>query len=320
MLFKGPAILRAAVRLLSERGDDIFGPGIEFWGKGWHRLEHAGAERFRWVSQDAELVVRTTGSRRNLALLVEPGPGVGYRPFHLLITGSNGEVVARALVKGLTCVKVPVPAWRGGVTALYLTTKEGGLPVAGEPRILNFRVFACACAAGSAPSMSAEPERLVPWTAVTVESRPAEIDWASALKECRRVIADIGKPVSLHTYACGDFTMMAREHWFDVRGYAELNQFPMHLDSMLCYAAHHAGALEQILPEPMRIYHIGHDASGVQPDSTQSMSDRDLVASIAQMRSLHAPVIFNMDNWGLAALTLPETAVAKTACGAVTGR
>jgi hypothetical protein len=52
--------------------------------------------------------------------------------------------------------------------------------------------------------MSAEPERLVPWTAVTVESRPAEIDWASALKECRRVIADIGKPVSLHTYACGD--------------------------------------------------------------------------------------------------------------------
>ena len=117
----------------------------------------------------------------------------------------------------------------------------------------------------------------------------------------------------------GDFTLMAREHWFDVRGYAELNQFPMHLDSMLCYAAHHAGALEQILPEPMRIYHIGHDASGVQPDSTQSMSDRDLVASIAQMRSLHAPVIFNMDNWGLAALTFPETALARTARGSGTG-
>ena len=141
MLFKGPAVLRAAVRLLSERGDDIFGPGVEFWGKGWHRLERAGAERFRWVSQDAELVVRTTDSRRNLALLVEPGPGVGYRPFHLLIALPNGEVVARALVNGLTYVKVPVPAWRGRVTALYLTTKEGGLPVAGEPRILNFRSF-----------------------------------------------------------------------------------------------------------------------------------------------------------------------------------
>lgn len=333
MLFKGPAILRAAVRLLSERGDDIFGPGVEFWGKGWHRLEHAGAERFRWVSQDAELVVRTTGSRRNLALLVEPGPGVGYRPFRLLIALANGEVVARAFVNGLTYVKVPVPAWRGRVTALYLTTKEGGLPVAGEPRILNFRVFACGCAAGNAPSMSAEPERPVPWTTVTVESRSAEIDWASALKEYRRAIAGMGKPVYLHTNACGDFTLLAREHWFDVRGYAEMNEFSSHLDSLLCYAAHHAGVQEELLPEPMRIYHIQHRAgyvstpegegrllARISQQGIQTVSYQDLVALIAQMRSLHAPVIFNRDDWGLAALTFPETAPARTACGSETGR
>jgi hypothetical protein len=309
MLFKGPSVLRAAVRLLKERGDDIFGPGVEYWGEGWHRLEHAGAERFRWVSRDAELVVRTTDSRRNLALLVEPGPGVGYRPFHLLIALSNGEVVARALVDGLTYVKVPIPAWRGRVTALFLTTKEGGLPVAGEPRILNFRIFGCGCAAGNAASMWAEPERLVPWTAVTVESRPAEIDWASELKEYRRAIADMGKPVCLHLYGCGDFTLMARQHWFDVRGYAELDQFPIHLDSILCYAAHHAGAREQLLPEPMRIYHIERGAgTGRTPEG---VSTQDLAALIAQMRSLHAPVIFNMDGWGLAALTFPETAPAR---------
>jgi hypothetical protein len=334
VLFKGPAILRAAVRLLSERGDDIFGPGVEFWGKGWQYLERAGTERFRWVSQDAELVVRTTGQRRNLALLVEPGPGVGYRPFHLLITLANGEVVAQALVNGLTYVKVPIPAWRGRVTALFLTTKEGGLPVAGEPRILNFRIFGCGCAAGNAPSVSAEPEYVIPWTAVTVESRPTEIDWAAELKPYRRVIADMGRPVSVHTYACGDFTMMAREHWFDVRGYTELNQFySMHLDSMLCYAAHHAGAREQLLPEPMRIYHIEHGAgSGWTPegegklfarmsqDSIHVVSYQDLVALIVQMRTLHAPVIFNVDDWGLAALTFPETTLARTACGSETGR
>jgi len=333
MLFKGPAILRAAVRLLRERGDDIFGAGVEFWGQGWHYQERAGGERFRWVSQDAELVVRPTEGRRNLALLVEPGPGVGYRPFHLLITLSSGEVVARALVKGLTYVKVPVPAWGGRVTALLLTTKEGGLPVAGEPRILNFRIFGCGCAAGSAPSMSAEPERRMPWTAVTVESRPTEFDWASELKPYRRVIADMGKPVSVHTYACGDFTMMAREHWFDVRGYAELNQFySMHLDSMLCYAAHHAGAREQLLPEPMRIYHIEHGAgSGWTPegegklfarmsqDSIHVVSYQDLVALIVQMRSLHAPVIFNMEDWGLAGLRFSETAPGGSACGSETG-
>jgi len=328
MLFKGPSVLRAAVRLLKERGDDIFGPGVEYWGEGWHRLERAGAERFRWVSRDAELVVRTTDGRRNLALLVEPGPGVGYRPFHLLIALSNGEVVARARVDGLTYVKVPIPAWRGRVTALHLTTKEGGLPVAGEPRILNFRILGCGCAAGDASGMWPEPERLAPWTAVTVESRPAEIDWASELKEHRHVIAGMGKPVFLHLYGCGDFTMMAREHWFDVRGYAELDQFPMHLDSILCYAAHHAGAREQLLPEPMRIYHIEHGAgSGWTPEAEGGLharmpivSDRDVVALIVQMRSLHAPVIFNMDDWGLATFTFPETAPAKTVCGSGTGR
>jgi hypothetical protein len=332
MLFRGPAVLRAAVRLLSERGNDIFGPGVEFWGKGWHYLERAGAEKFRWVSQDAELVVRTTGERPSLALLVEAGPGVGYRPFHLLVKGSNGAVVARAPVNGLTYVKVPGPAWRGRVTTLFLTTEEGGLPVAGEPRILNFRVLACGCAAGKAAGMSAEPERVAPWTAVTVDSRPAERDWVAEMKEHRRVIADMGAPVCLHLYACGDFTLMAREHWFDIRSYAELDQFSMHLDSILCYAAHHAGAREQILPERMRIYHIEHGAgSGWTPEGErklyarisqqgiQTVSYQDLLALIVQMRSRHAPVIFNMDDWGLAASTFPETAPARTACGPETG-
>src|ERR1019366_6668978 len=320
-LFKGPAVLRAAVRLLRERGDDIFSPDVEFWGQGWHCLEHAGPEKFRWVSQDAELVVRTTGRKRCLALLVEPGPGAGYRPFQLQIALSNGEVLARALVKGLTYVKVPIPASRGSVAALLLTTTEGGLPVAGEPRILNFRIFACGCAAGAASSMPAAPER--PWTAVTVESRPPDIDWAARLKEHRRVIAGMGRPVAVHMSACGDFTLMAREHWFDLRGYAEFDQFSMNLDSILCYAAHHAGAREQLLPDPMRIYHIDHSAgSGWTPEGEdnlyarisqqgiQSVSYRDLVALITQMRSLDAPIIFNMDDWGLAAFTFPETAPA----------
>jgi hypothetical protein len=327
MLFKGAAVLRDAVRLLSERGDDIFGSGVEFRGKGWHRLEYSGAERFRWVTQDAELVVRTTDKRRSLALLVEPGPGVGFRPFHLLVTLSNGEVVARVLVNGLTYVKVPVPAPCGRVTALYLTTEEGGLPVAGEPRILNFRIFGCGCAAGNAPGMSAGPEHVVPWAAVTVESRPAVIDWASALEEHRQAIAHMGKPVFLHTDACGDFTLMAREHWFHVRGFTEPNGFSLHLDSFLCYAAHHAGVREQILPEPMRIYHVNHRAGYVRTQKEEgtfhartsgqgieTVSYSDLVLLIAEMRSLHAPVILNRGDWGLAGLTFSETAPARIAC------
>jgi len=33
-------------------------------------------------------------------------------------------------------------------------------------------------------------------------------------------------PLLLHTYACGDFTLMAREHWLDLRGYAEFGRTP----------------------------------------------------------------------------------------------
>jgi hypothetical protein len=106
----------------------------------------------------------------------------------------------------------------------------------------------------------------------------------------------------------------------------------MHLDALLCYAAHHAGVREELLREPMRIYHITHAAGyrwtreeegklhapapqqGIQP-----LSYQDLVVLIAQMRSRSGPVIVNMDDWGLAGLTFPETAPAGTARPARTG-
>jgi len=62
----------------------------------------------------------------------------------------------------------------------------------------------------------------------------------------------------LHTNGCGDFTLLSRDDWFALRGYPEFPIWPMHLDSLLCYAAHHAGIKEVVLREPMRIFHIEH--------------------------------------------------------------
>src|SRR5262249_37142431 len=39
----------------------------------------------------------------------------------------------------------------------------------------------------------------------------------------------------LHTNACGDFTLLSRDAWFRLRGYAELDVFSMHLDSLLVH-------------------------------------------------------------------------------------
>ena len=157
-----------------------------------------------------------------------------------------------------------------------------------------------------------------PWTVLALASRPAQMDWTGPA-ESRRQIEDMGKPAFLHTYACGDFTLMSRECWFDVRGYAELDQFSMHLDSLLCYSAHYAGAEEEMLREPLRIYHIEHGiGSGWTPQGQERLAARiaqsgiqcvayeDVVWFIAQMRSLRVPLTFNLDDWGLAALKLSE--------------
>jgi hypothetical protein len=124
----------------------------------------------------------------------------------------------------------------------------------------------------------------------------------------------------VHTNACGDFTLMAREHWFDLRGYPEFDLFSMNLDSILCVAAHYGGAREEMLPEPMRIYHIEHGTgSGWTPEGQAQLFERirarglsfvdneEVLAWAAQMSRLQSPMVFNHQNWGLAEADLSET-------------
>ena len=127
-------------------------------------------------------------------------------------------------------------------------------------------------------------------------------------------------PDFLHTNACGDFTLIAREHWFDLRGYPEMDLYSMNLDSLFCFAAHYGGAREEMLSDPMRIYHIEH-GSGWTPEGQAKLFERlaakgisfiendEVLAMAAQMRRWRAPMIFNREDWGLAAFTLKETVV-----------
>jgi hypothetical protein len=126
--------------------------------------------------------------------------------------------------------------------------------------------------------------------------------------------------VFVHTNACGDFTLMARDRWFDLRGYPEFDLFSMNLDSILCVAAHHGGAPEQMLLEPMRIYHIEHGTgSGWTPEGQAKLFERirarglsfvdneEVLVWAAQMKRLNSPMVFNHENWGMAESELKET-------------
>ena len=134
-----------------------------------------------------------------------------------------------------------------------------------------------------------------------------------------------GRPaVFPHTNACGDFTLMSRDDWFDLRGYPEFDLFSMNLDSVFCVSAHYGGVPEEMLSEPMRIYHIEHGTgSGWTPEGQAKLFQRlaergltfidneDVLAWATQMSRLRAPMIFNHGDWGLACEKLPETELGR---------
>ena len=148
--------------------------------------------------------------------------------------------------------------------------------------------------------------------AVKIYMRPVRASWRAAAFEFRR-----GR---LHTNACGDFTLLARERWFDLRGYAEFEMYSFHIDSLLCHAAVRDGLREEVLKDPARIYHVEHsEGSGFTPDGQQKLwarmkssgiprlGDREFWDMVIAMRRGRRPVRFNDEGWGLAGHDLPET-------------
>ncbi|MBC7814281.1 MAG: hypothetical protein H7175_24210 [Burkholderiales bacterium] len=126
----------------------------------------------------------------------------------------------------------------------------------------------------------------------------------------------------LHTNACGDFTLMARDDWFALRGYPELEIFSMHIDSLMLYIAHYHGLREAFLPPPMVAYHIDH-GGGWSPEGAKALDQRLLEHGIPQivreqfdgwvlkMAEDYAPIMFNDEKWGLADELLVEDSVEK---------
>jgi hypothetical protein len=274
-------------------GTDVFGPGIEYWGEGWSYREDGGGEdgggeTFRWASEDAELVVRPGAECGNLALLVEPGPGVGGASFVLRVRLPDGTVLGRTEVRGASYVNIPLPKFQEPVARLFVGSEGGATAVEGDSRILAFRVFACACEAAKSAHRRSHMPPEGRWISVTRGTQPATVDWTEKLRHCQRLIDEMGKPGDLHLNACGAFTLMARRHWFDLRGYPELDLPAADLDALLCLAAHHAGVREEVLP-----YRVS--GGEIQP---QTEPGEDVLWIATQMRRLRVPAIFNLDDWG----------------------
>ena len=62
----------------------------------------------------------------------------------------------------------------------------------------------------------------------------------------------------LHTNACGDFHLMSKRYWHQLRGYREADIPSAYADGLLSFASYAAGVREVVLKEPLRLYHIDH--------------------------------------------------------------
>jgi hypothetical protein len=122
--------------------DILTDSGTMVLGDGWYPLEEFRETKFRWALNDAELFVATVAPNAYvLKVVIEPGPGVGLRPFELEVFASDGTQIAKPLVRGKQEIAIDLPPGLPKVHSLRFHVENGGKPALNDKRILNFRVF-----------------------------------------------------------------------------------------------------------------------------------------------------------------------------------
>lgn len=65
----------------------------------------------------------------------------------------------------------------------------------------------------------------------------------------------------VHFYAAGDFVLLSKENCFKLRGIPEEKEYhSAHFDTVFCYMMEAIGVKEEMLTEPMKIYHMDHES------------------------------------------------------------
>jgi len=150
----------------------------------------------------------------------------------------------------------------------------------------------------------------------------------------------------------GDFQMLSAEKWFELKGYPEMDPLGRYVDLILCRVCELSGVANEVLEDPVRIFHIDHDSGWKRPlvrlselfpwkdgwirtvvfkvgyyldkldfrkmpaakAGVKALDKPDYQRIAAELASGARPLIHNGDDWGLAGHELPET-VAMCAAG-----
>jgi len=152
-----------------------------------------------------------------------------------------------------------------------------------------------------------------------LQTRLQQLTPFAELAHLERLLRD-HRPAEVHQNASGDFQLLAREHWFELRGFAEFCMYSMNIDGLFETVAHYGGIKEHVFDTPLCAYHLEHEkGSGWTPEGEALLKRRIAESGIkwldagvvqvwgAYMQWLQRPMIFNGSNWGFGDVALPET-------------
>ncbi len=110
------------------------------------------------------------------------------------------------------------------------------------------------------------------------------------------------------TNAAGDFLLMNRGHWLNLKGYPELigsdSYGRLHVDGMILFTAMYNGMREVRLDDTLRIYHQEH------PRKSDTMPySRKLEDTYTSLTHGGRNIKLNDDGWGLISMNLPEVRI-----------
>lgn len=109
-----------------------------------------------------------------------------------------------------------------------------------------------------------------------------------------------------HCHCSGDFMLMHKQNWHQLRGYWEGSFETLHVDSLLVVQSVSSGLKEEIIPYP--IFHQEHDRRyDHSPENKMYQKEYFYFQSEAQkMLKNKAPKVYNTESWGLINFDLPE--------------
>ncbi|MFT4600864.1 MAG: hypothetical protein ACI857_001041 [Arenicella sp.] len=132
----------------------------------------------------------------------------------------------------------------------------------------------------------------------------------------KRIIA--GKDTVVHRLdldACGDFTLMSKSDWIKIDGYAELEMYSIHIDSMGLMAASALGIEQVLLPKKACAYHISHTGGWefANPfeklrffENKPCLDWRSVWSAGMELNKTKSNFDINDENWGLNDVILKE--------------